>query len=231
MLSFLVFCLFACAVLMPFFLQSEQGMLLPQREYYLLCFYEGRDATAAKQAADALSLRGGAGWMCEQGGGYAVYACAYATSTDAETVRKGIRDSGGYCTVQPLRLQGVKVRKKEEENQAILLAEQCFSICYAGFTKGYKDAESGKERALICAELSAVREKISALKKGVEQTPKTVRENTVFRAVNAFVSDCQSACELLLSESTRAALSLAAKRAQLSLLFGYRAALPVFSHK
>ena len=230
-LSFLIFCAFACAILLPFFLQKGRDALLPRREYYLLCFYEGKDATSAKQAADALSLRGGAGKICEEGGGYSVYACAYENSKDAESVRKRIKDAGGSCKIKVFVLPALSARKTEGENQALLLAEECFSVLFSALTNGYKDAEKGKERALICAELSLAREKVSTLKKAVGKSEKTVKENKVFSTVCAFILDCEKGVENLLLESTRSALSIGAKRAQLSLLLSYRALLSSFPHK
>lgn len=230
-LSFLIFCLFACAILLPFTLQKGGNALLPRREYYLLRFYEGKDATDAKQAADALSLRGGAGTICEERGVFSVYACAYEKGKDALEVQKRIKDAGGSATVIPLVLPALSARKGEKENQALLLAEECFSVCFSGFTKGYKDAEKGKERALICAELSAVRERVTALKKAVGDMETSATGNNVFRAVTAMFADCESSCEALMLESTRSALSIQCKRAQLSLLFGYRTFLSSLPRK
>lgn len=240
-LSFFIFCVFACAVLLPFAFQRGKDSLLPRREYYLLCFYEGKDATSAKQAADALSLRGGAGKICEEGGGYSVYACAYENSKDAESVRKRIKDAGGSCKIKVFVLPALSARKSEGENQALLLAEECFSVLFSALTNGYKDAEKGKERALICAELSLAREKVSTLKKAVgksektvekvaEKNQKTAKESAVFSTVCAFISECEKGVENLLLESTRSALSVGAKRAQLSLLLAYRSLLSSFSH-
>ncbi|MBE7091318.1 MAG: hypothetical protein E7363_05360 [Clostridiales bacterium] len=238
----MIFCAFACAILLPFFLQKGKDALLPRREYYLLCFYEGKDATSAKQASDALSLRGGAGTIYERGDCYEVYACAYENSKDAESVRKRIKEAGGSCKIKVFVLPALATRKSEGENQALLLAEECFSICFSAFTKAYKDAENGKERALICAELSLVREKVATLIKAVRESEKTVgkvaeknqktaKESAVFSTVCAFISECEKGVENLLLESTRSALSIGAKRAQLSLLLSYRALLSSFPHK
>ncbi len=202
---------------------------MPRREYYLLCFYEGKDATGAKQAADALSLRGGAGTICEMDGGYAVYACAYENYKDAEGVQKRIREAGGKCTVKPFTLPALSAFKKEEQNQSMLLIEECFSVCFSAFTKAYKDAEAGKERALIYGEISAVREKAFALQKALSKAASMLKESAFFHKANAFMADCEGFCEALLAESTLAALSLNAKRCQLSLLFAYRTALVALS--
>ncbi len=230
-LSFFIFCVFTCAILLPFALQRGKDRLLPRREYYLLCFYEGKDATAAKQAADALSLRGGAGRICEEGGAYKVYACAYERNQEAVEVQNRIKKAGGDCVVSLLVLPSLSARKTEGENQALLLAENCFSMCFSAFTQGYKDAEKGKERALICADLSLVREKVATLKKAVGESAKREKESNVFSTVSAFIAECERMVDGLLLESTHAALSIGAKRAQLSLLFSYRALLSTFPRK